>query len=270
MSGPNSLEDLKELLLPIYNFFDGIVWVLHDSVNSKEEEFLKTIIKNGKIIHYYYTGNHDISRNHYLWLGPQNNGDYILTCDLLERPSINFIKNIPNLINQLNNNNIDCLYYYGKPYLFKFNHFLKYQGSPHEGLFGFKKGIEFSTFEPNENNVRLNIRPIKRVDPFHWVSHYAKYMLFINSNHYLLGWENKTPEELNNRNKLRVDFINLMFNRGYKNNVEHLKLLLSDTIDEELKYYLNNEKVWSDFYQFFILNNKNIIHSHNIEDIIKI
>jgi hypothetical protein len=188
----------------------------------------------------------------------------------LERPNVDFVKNIPNLIEQLKKNNLNSLYYYGKPYLFQYHPNIYYFGTPHEGLMGDIKGIEYANYQPDESKVRLNVRPLKRTDEWNWVGHYVKYFLFFNSNHYQLGWEHKTQAEKQHRNNLRLEFLDLMFERGFDNSVEGLKQMLSGPIDDVIKYYLNNEKVWSDFYQYHILGNKNIKHTHNVEDIIKI
>jgi len=194
MSGPNSLEDLKELLDPIKDYFAGIVWVLHDARDSQEAEYLESIKGQGKVIHYYYSGRHDASRNQYLWCGPIQEGDWVVTCDTLERINSQFALGLPFFLGHWEKQGANCIYYYGKILAFKYHESFHYVGTPHEAGRrddGQMRAVEISDSYPNEADVLLNVRPQKR-DSQHFIKHYAKYSLMIwGSNHYMLGLENK-------------------------------------------------------------------------------
>ncbi len=277
MSGPNSFENLRELLPPIATDFNGIVWVLHDSViGSTEEQFLDLIKGQGKVIHYYFNKRHNESRNQYLWCGPIQQGDWICQCDELERFNPHFTKYLRQFINGLGSQGVNAVYYYNKPMLFEYHESIRFDGNPHEGLRrldGQLKAIEYSNYEKDESKVRYNVRAEKRQDPFHWVNHYAKYMLYPwGSNHALLGACDRGDEVeiFEKRDKLRLDFIQLMRNRNCEVSLDGLTKLLSGTIDDKLKFFLNIEKVWQDFYRYNILNDKTVVDEHKWTSMIQI
>jgi hypothetical protein len=273
MSGPSSIENLQELLEPIKDYFNGIVWVLHDSRDSQESKYLESIKGEGKIIHYEYHQRHDISRNHYLWCGPIKNGDWVMVCDDLERLNTTFVKSFQNIVEEIFiPSNINMGVYYGKPLLFEYHESLVYQGSPHEGLFrrdGLTSAREIKDIWPVETDVRYNVRPFKRKEPFHWVRHFARYMLMPwGSNHALLHLElrAKTREEFNKlfqeRESLRVEFLNYLDERGIERNVDAVIKLFSSTLDDRLKKFINNEKVWNDLYRLYVLDDNTIQDEH--------
>lgn len=276
MSGPNSLENLQELLGPIATYFDGIVWVLHDSVGSDEEAYLESIKGEGKVIHYYFNKRHNESRNQYLWCGPIKQGDWICQCDDLERINPNFIKYLRQFINEIGAQGINALFYYNKPFIFEYHESMRFDGNPHEGLNrldGQLKAIEYSHYEPVEDKVRYNVRSQKRQDPYHWVNHYAKYLLYPwGSNHALLGASDRGNEIeiFRKRDALRLEFIQLMRDRKFDISIEGLTKMLSGAIDDKIKFYLNCEKVWQDFYRYNILGDKTVVDEHKWTSMIKI
>jgi len=271
MSGPGSLENLKELIEPISEFIHGVIWTLHDSVGSEEEKYLESVKGDGKVIHYYYSGRHDVSRNQYLWCGPLKNGDYILTCDDLERINKDFAASLPSMIKTLKEEGINCLYFYGKPLFFEYHESMIYSGSPHEGLMrrdGKMSAIEYANLQPDESKVRLNVRPLKRKDPFHWVPHYARYMLMPwGSNHSLLGLEHRgnIQELFPKRDAKRLAFLEEIDRRGFERTLDGLEKMFSGELDQKLKQFINEEKVWNDFYRYKILGDKTVIDGHTQE-----
>ena len=62
MSGPNSISDLKELIDPIKQYFDGVVWVLHDSRESEEAKYLDSVKAKGAVIHLPWSRRHAFAR----------------------------------------------------------------------------------------------------------------------------------------------------------------------------------------------------------------
>lgn len=276
MSGPESLEDLRELIEPIKQYFDGIVWVLHDSIGSEEERYLNGIKGAGRIIPFIYCKRHDFSRNVGLYCGGFENGDFGIDCDQMERISPMFASNLKMLIQSLSSKGFNCASYFGKHFIFQYHESLRYQGNPHEGMVRDDHGlrnIELSQFFPNETDVRYGVRNIKRPDKFHFVAHYAKYFLFPwGSNHALLGLEHRgnVAELFPKREELRLNFLEEMRKRGFPRTLDGLKDMLSQTLDDTLKIYLNVEKVWQDYYRYEILRDKTTVDEHDWTSMVKI
>ena len=55
MSGPKSLQDLRELIDPIRGCFDGVIWCLHDSRDTWEHSYLEEVKGAGAVIHLPFT-----------------------------------------------------------------------------------------------------------------------------------------------------------------------------------------------------------------------
>lgn len=279
MSSRGSLEDLKELLDPIHSFFDGVVWVLHDAAGSEEEKYLNSIKGCGRIINYHYHQRHDQSRNQYLWCGPIKNGDWVCQCDLLERISPNFAEEINKMIDFLKSYRSNAAYFEGKVILYEYHESLIFRGSPHEGLIrmdGNMRPIQL-TSDYKGSKPRINVRPIKRPDPFGWVDHYMKYYLFpYGSNHCLLGLEKtyKTHESLvqafNTREQKRLDFLSYLDNNNIPRTTEAVKILFKRPIGGTLLEFVNSELILNDFYRYHVLGHRDLIDEHNHNNLYQI
>ncbi len=274
MSGPGSLENLKELLGPIHGYFNGIIWLLHDCKGSEEEKYLETIKQeNGKIIHYTYHGRHDVSRNHIFWLGGIKNGDWVVGCDELERVNPEFCDILDSqIIGNCIDNNIKIVYFEGKPLLYEFHESLVWRGTPHEGLLrqdGSGIAIDFSQLNIPNLYPRTNMRPIKR-DKYHFIDGYMRYMLLPwGSNNSALGLEKRQNGKSYNdayieREKNRLKFLSYLDKHGYDRKIGDVKKLFSITpMDSELKEIINNELIFIHFYRFHILGERDIIDNHD-------
>lgn len=282
MAGNGSLQDLKELIEPVKVYFDGIVITYHGKEDDEEARYLESVKgRHGKIIYYTYHKRHNESRNQYLWCGPLKEGDWVCQVDVLERLSPFFADSLNEKINDFENKEINLVYYYGKPFLFKYHESLRYVGSPHEGLIredGQGNGIEFSKIMPDEKEVRLNVRPLKRKDPLNFVEHYLKYYLFPwGSNHCLLGLEkNGNPRELFPiREQLRLEF------REYWKTLTDLPLetwaiksymvgTVPQSIPEKFKEFCRKEKILNDCWRLWVLKDENFKDTHNFKDVVEI
>ncbi len=283
MSGPKSLDNLKALIEPVRAFFDGVVWTLHDSRDSGEATYLESVKGRGKVIHYYYSARHDQSRNQYLWCGPIKQGDWCVQIDENELLSPTFAGRLREQIDALRKANVNLAYYYGKPFLFEYHESLVYQGTPHEGLNrqdGAARATELNVPYSNENDVRMNMRPFRRGDPFNWVDHYCKYYLIgpWGSNHCLLGNEHRGDAMAiyRKRETLRVQFRDLLLAKGHsldlmglyshlrsfegsKNTIPEVRAKPFDPITLRV---LNEEKIVQDYYRYHILNDKTVVDDH--------
>ncbi len=276
MAGKDSLVDLKELWEPIKGYFDGLVATYHGDLSDSEVIYLENERKEGKIIYLPYSGRHDFSRNAYLYCGPIEEGSWCLVSDCLERPSPSFCANLHSFIVNLQSRNINAVYYYGKPLMFEFHESLMYQGTPHEGLIrqdGQMRAIELNSVYPNEADVRLNVRPMKRVE-YEWVSHYARYYISTpwGSNAVLLGLEKQgDPSELfPKREAQRLAFRQEMKRRGFPLTLEGLRAMFIRPLDETLKCFVNGEKILNDYFRYEILGDRTVVHSHELKDMKKI
>lgn len=266
MSGPGSIANLRELFDPIHERFDGLVWVLHDARGPAEDQYLESIKGAGAIIHIPFARRHAFSRNHYLWCGPLQDGDWCVQVDDMERLNGSFVAMLGGFLDRLDRAQINTVFYFNKPLAFRWDETLEYVGSPHEGLRrhdGKMRAIEMSGDVPNEREVRYNVRAAQR-GPFHWVDQYAKYTLYPMSNHGQLGLENRgDPSVLwPIRERNRVAFIDEMIKRGHPRTLDGLNALFAPPLDDTLRALVNTDKVWTDYYRFHVLGDQTVLDEH--------
>jgi len=77
-------KDLRELIEPIKDDFDGLVWTFHYPKDNGAD-YLESVKGEGEIIYTKWCNRLDFSRNHCLFQGPIKIGDWFLTIDSLER-----------------------------------------------------------------------------------------------------------------------------------------------------------------------------------------
>lgn len=259
MCGPGNVENVTEMVEPILSHLDGIIWVLNDCAPEEPAaRYLETVKGAGKVIcRSFPVGRHWAAMNDTLFTGLIEEGDLVIWCDALERPMLPFVSAIKTEIAYLMQDaDLDVIAYYGKPYLFRYNERLEYRNSPHWSLHGWnERGVEWSIKEPDESKVRLNVRPMKRKDPLHWVGHYATYWMYpAGSNHAALGIEQHVrsgetaQQAFSRREAQRLAFRQLMRARGFSLTMDGLKAMLTGPLDDTLKQHLNGEKTLSDVY----------------------
>lgn len=275
MTAAGNEENLRELVTPILPFIDGIVAVVHRPCdNDAGLKFLEDNKGEGKIIVRDFVQRHDFSQTETLYAGVIKEGDLFIVCDTLERPVPSFIETVKGHINDfMLQHDLDCIYYYGKAYIVRYNELMHYRGSPHWGLAGVKSGIDFATFYPDDNLIRQNVRPVKRPDPFHFVGHYVKYYLYpAGSNHCLLGLEkNGDPNKLFPvREARRLEFRKELVKRGYPLTLDGVKQLIDDGLDKTMQEFFTSEKILNDAYRYFKLGLTNFKDDHNWEDMVEV
>jgi len=249
------LDDLRELIEPIKDHFDGLVWTFH---YPKDEgaEYLESVKGDGEIIYTKWCNRLDFSRNHSLFQGPIQVGDWFLTIDTLERLSPDFTKNLKPLCKQFNQHKVDGCYLYNKRFLFKLKEQTAFVNNPHEGIVGATNSIELSKQDFWKKEYQKNIRAEKRQDPFYFVEHNFKYYLFPNTNHLLLGFENNR-DLVQKRYENRTKFLQSIYNEGFnpydENSVE--KCLRSNLTDQ-MKKQIDFDKFLNDWYRYKILKQK--------------
>ena len=89
-------QDLEELIEPIKDHFDGLIWTFHYPKDDGAD-YLESVKGEGEIIYTKWCNRLDFSRNHSLFQGPMRVGDWFVTIDTLERLSPDFTKDLRNL-----------------------------------------------------------------------------------------------------------------------------------------------------------------------------
>lgn len=280
MTAAGNEENLRELVEPLLPHIDGVVAVFHRPCDGDAGlAYLESVKGAGKVIVRDWVQRHNYSQTETLYAGVIQEGDLFIITDTLERPAAQFIQHCKGHLNQfMLEHDVDCLYYYGKAYIVRYNESMHYQGSPHWWLVGVKSGIELSGFEAykDEGKVRLNVRPFKRQDENNWVGHYLKYFLYPpGSNHALLGLDTYgDPAQLFPlREEKRLLFRQEMRRRGYPVTVDGFKAMCKaeGQPDESLKTFLNSDKVWADAYWGLVMGKPEILtHSHKPADMVPV
>ena len=262
----NSVVDIDELTKDIYQYFDGLVWVDHQSTDGTKE-LLESRKGGGEIISLPWMRNHGWSMQAILNSNKILPGDFVVICDTLERMSTDFCKNIKNFIVELEKRNINTLVSYQKVFMFKYSPDILFTPiSPHCSPQNLKQnGVEMSQIQEFQHpkTYRYNIRGDKR--PRHsFIDHFVKYIYeYKISNHLLVGKESKlekyrTHEEI--RQKFILHCVNVL---KLDLTVDSLKnFILNNELDYQTKWFFNFEPYLNYFYRFHKLK-------HNLDDIIK-
>lgn len=127
-------EHISLMLKNIYPTFDGVIALVNLPSNDGTIELLQANKGNGKIITQNWTPNHGFLMNHLLFYGGIQNGQYCIYLDSPESMTDLFIKELPQMLNDFNNNNIGALYWNQRPYIFKYNPYMEFYGAVHWGL----------------------------------------------------------------------------------------------------------------------------------------
>ena len=202
-------DDKKNIseIVKYSKYFDGLIWVDNGSTDGTKE-LLEENKGEGKVIDAVWCNRHSFSMNFYLNYGGMKNGDWFFTCDGQERFNEKFLGGIRNLLESLESQGVQTLFLYGKLLGAKFYDDQFFHGSPHYGLQNIRQGaLDLKEYWPDEKDSRYRLmdgeeggRP---VDNF--VNHEIKYYLYGESNHLLLGRENKI-EEYQDLERDRVSF----------------------------------------------------------------
>lgn len=275
MAGPGSLKDIQELVEPVKQYFRGICTLLHDcDENSPETNYILKVnneLGGGNIIFGCYSGRHNHSRNRILYETGIQDGEYFVTLDVLETIPIEFAENIQKLIKDMEDNNIEIISYYYKPYIVKFSEDMFYMGTPHETLMAEHNvnTLEYSMIEKNESKVRVNTRPLKR-DKNHFLDHYVRYLLLPNSNQNTLGLEHHggaaVYPKLQNIRKLLLSELK---KANLPRTTDGVKTLFAGPLNSNIKIIINEHGQLNNFYKYHIMR-KDIIDDHSWKNLIKI
>jgi hypothetical protein len=281
MSSDPSSENPVEMIEPLLPYLDGVVWCLNDvPPDAPAARYLESVKGVGRIIHRRWTPRHWHLQNETLFTEDIDEGSLVLWADPLERPAVPFVSRIKSEIGpMMAEADVGLILGFGKPYLFRYSETLEYRNSPHWTLTGWQgRAIEWSTIEPDEAKVRVNVRPLKRKgDEYHWCRHYLRYFLEYpaGSNSAALGLDHwpggQTQENWVKRETNRLALRAEMRKRGYPVTVAGFVLMCADTLDQPLKALLNADKTFIDGYWYMVKGRTDCLrHSHNPADALPI
>lgn len=281
MSSDISAENAVEIIEPILSYLDGIIWVLHDvPVDAPSSRYLESVKGKGRVIHRCWPDyRHWHSMNETLFTGLIQEGSFVLWVDNLERAVQPFVSRVKTEIGpMMEEADVSVVFAWGKPYLFRYRESLEYRNTPHWSLQGWTgRAIEWSTIEPDESKVRLNVRPLKRKEgTHHWALHYLRYYVCYpeGSNTCALGLEQHpggaTQETFARREQNRLAFRRELRKRGIPLTVEGVKAMMLGPLDDTMKAFIRGDKVLSDAYWLFHGRGDDLKDNHNPADALPI
>ena len=262
-------KNLREIVEPVSEFFNGLVWTFH-LPKDEGSEYLESKKGDGEIIYSKFCQRHGYSMTHYLWQGPMRDGDYFIQLDTMERISPKFCREkLLGLLDLMQEADLGMIANYGKGMLFRYSEELEFRGSPHWYPINLKgKALNFELSKDEFWNVRAEQR-----DSYQWVSHYLKYWLYpAGSNHALLGLEKQgDPQSLfPSREARRLAFRQEVVKRGCDLTVDSVIEMFKNDLDNIIKSHINSEKTLNDAYRYFVLNDKTVVDTHDPKDMKKI
>lgn len=269
-------EHLKELIEPIKEYFDGMVWVFHtdnrEPCKHDHDEGYK-YLKNSldtKVVLAPWCNRTDFSRNIGLYHGPIRYGDWFLTIDTLERMHVDFAAQIPELIQRFERTGIDGVYLRNKHFLFQFNEQTAYVHNPHSGVAGVKQSFEITSLPFWRDEYWINVRAEHR-DPYEFVDHNLKYYLFPNTNHLVLKCESDR-EFILHRYQLRGIFLNELNRLGIDSqDFNAVKSYIErGDLSDTAKQCIAEEKYLNDVYRFYRLGRNDIVDDFDFDNLVKV
>jgi hypothetical protein len=272
MTTAGHLSNLKEMIDPVLDAFDGLVWTFN---YPKDEgaDYLEANKKDGEIIYAKWAMRHGYSMTHFLWQGPMQEGDFFVLLDSYERISPVFLVHIlPGYINQMKSDDISVIANFSKGLIFRYNEEMEFKGSPHWWCAGYPG--KFANVELPKH-LFWHVRNEQRV-PFQFVTHYLKYYFYpAGSNHCALGLEkNGDPKILFPiREDQRIQFRKHCRSLGISLTPEAFKTYLlenKDKLDDKMKAFLNGEKILNDYWRHEILGQTDFIDDHDFKNMIKV
>lgn len=272
----NEYKNIEELT-SISQYFDGLAAVDHFSTDGTYE-LLQGRKGVGFVEQIPYVGNHSHSLNHALFNPKIEVDDWILLRDSNERVNPDFAAGIKNFVRALELSSVSTVYQYSKLLLFRRCPQQYFQSTPHWGFVGARANgvqIEKTGFFEKDEDYCYSVRNINR-DKYHFVGAYLRYYLLLDSNHNLLGLENRgNPHELFPKLEVkRVEFRKQLAANGYPITVEGVRQLLDQArfsgLAEWAKPFFNENKILNDYYRWYYLDQKDFNDDHDHNNMIKI
>tara|TARA_R100001163_G_C5064476_1_gene202108 strand:+ start:1808 stop:2644 length:837 start_codon:yes stop_codon:yes gene_type:complete len=256
-------KHLKELIDPIKDCFDGLIWTFHYPLDDGYD-YLESVKGEGEIIKSNWCNRLDYSRNHCLYQGPMQIGDWFFTVDCHERMSRDFAQSLRTVSDSSDENGIDGIFLHGKRFAAKLKEETEFSGNPHEGIRAMTRAIEITKTDYWKDSFFKNIRQDSR-DKFAIFMSAMKYYIFPQTNHLLLHFENDR-ELVRARYKTRSRFLSEITRLGYNPYcLDSVKSCIQKELTEELRECINSEKILNDWYRYEFLGARDLIDQHDFK-----
>ena len=272
-----ALEAVKDNILPIAKYFDGLNIVLHKNsilLSNEEQKLFELLNENkgeGKIHLFDWIRRYDFSRNRYLFDPLMETGDFFVVLDSMEKLEPDFCQNdLPKIKTAMIENNLEAFFLHGKGFIFRKNEWMQYQNGTHECIRPINRAAELTESNGYEDSSKYftNTRPLFR-HSLHFVEHFFRYYLIDNTMQCLLGTEH--DKELTNRRwQNRHNFRHYLYTKGVKFNFDDVYKFFTKPLSEETKVFLNEEKILNDFYRNRILGEIDMVDNHDYKNIKKL
>jgi hypothetical protein len=263
-----NLKHLKELINPIKDCFNGLIWTFHYP-KDLGADYLESLKGEGKIIYADWCNRLDYSRNHCLYQGPMQMGDWFFTVDCHERISRDFGRSLKKIANSLDEEGIDGIFLHGKRFAAKVKEETEFSGNPHEGITGITKAIEITQTDFWKDSFFQNIRQSSR-DKFAIFISAMKYYIFPQTNHLFLHFE-EDKEFISFRYEIRLRFLNEITKLGFNAYcLDSVRSCIKKHLTDELIKCINSEKILNDWYRYEFLGAEDLIDKHDFSLIKKI
>lgn len=252
----NKIEALKDLIEPVWESFDGLIWVDGGSTDGTID-YLESHKKLGKIIRAPYLCRNDFQMNHYLFDGGMIEGDWFVMRDSEEKLNTEFCQTkMRPLIRLLDENRVDCVYSGSKPLMARFNENLQFMGNPHWGLQGITKAV---SGEANNKDIAWCNRDKYRKYPDYLVIGEFRYYCYPSTNQLYMIYHKK-PDIWRQQEENRRQFLELCRRYSISLKPEHfidfLKVNYGDAGYADLFSIMEKEDMLFNMIRFFCKNEK--------------
>lgn len=264
----NEFQNVSEILEPIHEYFDGLVWVWHKSEDDGTKELLEKYKGDGEIVEALWQRNHGTSYQMVLNSRKILAQDHCIIIDSCERLNLDFCKNLRSFIYELEKNNINTVYNHSKILMFKYWPDIYYsQDTPHCIPRNLRQNVLEITNIPqfaDEKNHRYNVRPQKRPQT-HFLSHFFKYSLSYHRSNQMSCGNETNPEEYQRQESARQQFLIYCYRvLGFEDITEEIMIdfIKKNGLLPEIKAFFNFNRYLNNWYRYHFLN-------HSLDDIIK-
>jgi len=276
-----AIEAVKENIVPIAKYFDGLNFVINRGDENKGEiDLIELLDKNrgdGFIHVQDWIDRYDFSRNRYLLDPRVLDGDTLVIVDSLEKLDEDFAKiSIPELSKFMESQNIDVIFLHGKTFMVRKNEGMSYVNAVHEQIHPIHRAVELTQIQGFEDSSKYftNTRPEVR-DGNHWVKdcHFLKYYCY-SYIQCLMGAEGD-DELFKKRVKLRSEFKTYCRENDIDFSPEGILLAwkFCDSLEggmSRFSKFINEEKILNDVFRYHILGQKELRSDWNFGNMIKI
>lgn len=261
ITSDKEFDNIAELTEDVWVHFDGICAVVHkQGGDDRVRTILEDRKKAGFVIEREFLWHHGHSMNEWLFNRRINLMDACWIRDSSERFDFAFAQGIKELSASLLSQNIWNLAQHSKLLMFRrwFNQ--QFFNGLHwglSGLYGQTVAIEqFPAFQ-NDKNCAFSVRAEKRPAD-HRYRHEVLYLLDYAPNGNHLQLFHNDPRELDRHQWEFFRFMQYLVANGVRT-VDQLLVYLraQNSLDSQLKSWLNNERPLRNFYRYYVLNHTN-------------